>query len=100
MSETIEELENGHLLVHTKQGDFELQEMPYKTVTNAKKRATRFQNGNESINADLWQLMLISESLVKPVLPELEIEELNGSTVFKLIKAVNQLYDLNSFLQE
>ena len=99
LPEWIQEKENGNLLVKTKEGDFELEEQPYEKIVQAKKRFTRTNpNGIRETDNDKLQLALISESLVTPKKGELELMKFKGSTVFRLSYAINQLYDLASFL--
>jgi hypothetical protein len=90
---------SGNLLCFTKKGTFEFADIPYSKVMSAKKRATRImQDGTPTIDMDNFELMLISESLVNPKVPELEIKEYPGSVVMKLRGAIYKLYDIASFL--
>jgi len=101
-------LENGNLVCHTGQGDFEFTDVPYEKVLAAKRRATHGRNSqSERLDLDTFSLMLISESMVSAKMPdgstrgsfgELEIKKLKTSTVLKLSATVNYMYDIKSFL--
>jgi len=95
----LKRLPNENLVCSTKDGDFEFEDMPYKKVISAKKRATRRQaDGTELTDMDNFEMILISESLVNPKMPEMELKELRASTVMKLRATVYKLYDIASFL--
>jgi len=98
MEETLpnwmQRLENGNLLVKTSEGTFEITDVSYEEVLKAKKRITR----GDSLDVDKFEIALISTSLVKPKLGELDIMKLKGSTVMKLRGAIYKLYDIASFL--
>ncbi len=91
--------ENGNLICKTNDGEFEFTDIPYKKIISAKKRATRRQaDGTEYTDMDTFEMILISESLVKPQMGEMQIKELRGSTVMKLRATIYKLYDIASFL--
>ena len=80
-------LPNGDIEITTKDGVFELTDVEYDKVFRARQRA----KGKEDI-------AMISESLVKPKLGELDILKLHTSSVMRLTKAIYDLYDIESFL--
>jgi len=90
----MKELPNGNILVETKEGTFELTDIPYEEVVRAKKRITH----GDAVDMDKFELALISESLVNKKIGELDLMKLKGSTVMKLRGAVYRLYDIPSFL--
>ena len=95
----IEIKDNGNYLVDTKDGKFELQDVEYEKITQARKRISRPDStGNESIDTGKLQLAIISESLVEPKKGELELIKLKSSSIFRLTHAIGLMYDLNSFL--
>ena len=98
--EWFEELADGTYLCRTKRdGDFIFDDIPYDQIIKARKRTTRKQaDGSEQIDTDKFELAIISESLLKPKLGELEIIKKKSSTVIKLKAAIYKIYDLNSFL--
>ena len=98
IADWLKEWSDGNLELITKDGKFELHELAYDKVLSAKKRATRVTQQGEMTDIDTFELMLISDSLVKPVMGELDIKKLKGSTVIKLKSAISKLYDLQSFL--
>jgi hypothetical protein len=93
-------LEDGTFIVHTsRDGDFVFEDIPYENIIRAKKRVTRRQNdGSETVDTDKFELAVISESLVKPKIGELELLKKKSSTVMKLKAAIYKMYDLDSFL--
>jgi hypothetical protein len=99
MPEWLELKDNGNYVVDTKDGKFELQDIEYEKTMKARKRITRTDHqGNESIDGVKFQMALISESLVEPKKGELEIMKLKSSSVIRLSYAINEMYDLQSFL--
>ena len=98
--EWFEELSDGTYIVRTKRdGDFIFDDIPYDQIIKARKRTTRKQvDGSENIDTDKFELAIISESLIKPKLGELDLIKKKSSTVIKLKAAIYKIYDLNSFL--
>ena len=91
-----EDTESGNYVVKTKEGDFEFTDVPYERVMGAKRRATR--GDGQTPDVDIFELGLITESLVTPKIGELDLKKLKSSTVFKLRAAIYKMYDINSFL--
>lgn len=90
-------LENGNLLVETKDGKFELEEKDWETIERAKKRA-------EAAHID-EDIAMLSCSIVKvddeeKKIGELDVSKLKGSSVLRLKYAINKLYGLMDFLSE
>ena len=99
LPEWIEEKENGNYVVDTKDGKFELEDVEYTKITQARKRITRTdRQGNETIDGNKFLLAIISESLVTPQMGELDLMKLKSSSVLRLTSAINTMYDVNSFL--
>lgn len=93
------EKDDGNIVVTTKDGVFEFTDIPYDKIMSAKKRSTRQHNdGSASVDTDMFELMLISDSLVKPKMGEMDLKALKGSSVMKLRAGIYKLYDMNSFL--
>ena len=91
------ELENGNLLVTTKDGEFELEEQTWNVIEKAKKRASAAK-----IDEDI---AMLSCSVVKingedKKIGELELIELKGSSILRLKFAINKHYGLMDFLPE
>lgn len=95
MPEWMKYTEDGNLAVKTKEGVYILEDVPYKKVMAAQKRITR---PDGQVDQAKFELALISESLVKPKVGELDLQELRTSTMLRLKAAIYKLYDMASFL--
>lgn len=92
----MKELEDGKIEVIDKKGNkYILEEKEYGVVERAFRVATK-SDGN--IDATKVAMKLITASLVEPQINDAELLKLPGSTVMRLLLAVQYLYDLNRFL--
>lgn len=83
--------------VKTKEGVFILEDAPNKRLTSATKRCTNPQSGK--VDTGALELEFISVSLVDPKKGAIELDELRGSTIYRLKSVVYKMYDMPSFLQ-
>ena len=91
--------QDNNFVVETKEGKFELQEIEYEKFIAARKRLTRVDRaGNEKVDEAKLQVALISESLVEPKMGELDLMKLKMSTMLRLSKAIEMMYDMQDFL--
>ena len=98
LPEFLTRLPNGNLMCRTSEGEYEFTDLPYDKTLAVKQRAVKFNNGNPVLDGDLFELILISESLVNKKVGELTIRGMKTSTVLRMKMAIAKLYDLTSFL--
>lgn len=91
-----EMLGNGNLLVKTKEGDFEIEEICWTDISAIRERLTA--GGRKKVSDDKITLAIISKGLRNKKMGELELMKLKGSTVLKLLKASSILYNNDDFL--
>ena len=89
--------EDDYVEVKTKDGTFQLEDVPYEKVQRAKQRVMRGKT--DQVSMDNFEMALISVSLKGTTTGELDLVKFRTSTIMRLRYAVSQLYDLESFLQ-
>lgn len=83
-------LENGNVSVSTKEGEFEIEEMNGETFDSVERIASK----TPGITDFTKGLMLVSKSMVKPKVSELDLKsKYKLSTLKRLIEAVNLFVD-------
>ena len=80
--------------VDTKVGTFTLQEQEWEKVERARKRAPNSTD-----------IALVSDSIIefngtKRTFGEEELGKMKGSVIFRLLAAINQIYEVDDFLSE
>lgn len=91
-----EELENGNILVHTKDGDFELEDIPHKETERLIRILTA--DGAKQLNTRKLTMMLIAKSIKNRNITDEEMDNFKTSTMMKLQKVSEKLYDIQGFL--
>lgn len=92
----IKPLGNDMYEVTTRKGKYILEDVEYEKIMRAKQRTTGGKTSPAAL--DNFEIAMISESMVKPKLTDMEIRKLKSSEFMRLRGAIYKLYDIESFL--
>jgi len=91
----VKELGNKRYAVNTPDGVFELEEIPYEDIDNARKRADA---SKESLELFVLAKMIKSKDGKEERVGELDIKKMNAKSVMRLLWVLNNTVGMSDFL--
>lgn len=93
----VRELDDGKYAVNTPDGVFELQEVDYEVISNARKKAEATGKSDEIF---ILPKMIVAKNGIEKQLGELSVLKLKGKTMTRLLWVMNELLGVSDFLSD